>query len=324
MNFISGLTNAVVDQLGFSNEKTLKKRFTKHEKIGSGASGVVYRCTDNKTGVDYAYKEMKIVPGTPKTYLINEYKIVESLNQTDPKTKKNVLKGKNVLQYVSGAEATNDNGEKVVIFIANLIKGNDLERIIYSDIVLKTEEIKWLMAQLLVGLQTLSDASVVHFDIKPSNIMITNDFKLEIIDFGTAWEIGQKAGKNKLIGTFNYYNEKMLKINDNGSKGEVTSDLVHYDLWCAGCVLYELWNRNFLFKSIPSIKDDHKKKLNEFDKVVMKGDKNIFAKDKENPTDEEKEVFEFFKVLMTENMVVRDPTVVSHPWIKNYLLVAAE
>ena len=61
------------------------------------------------------------------------------------------------------------------------------------DIILQTEkglpldQVRDYMRQILEALITFKDANLIHWDLKPANIMVEDDFKtLKLIDFGSA------------------------------------------------------------------------------------------------------------------------------------------
>jgi len=81
--------------------------------------------------------------------------------------------------------------------------------------------------QLCKGLQHLHQHNFVHCDIKLSNVMISSENKLVIIDFGMASQIGSiPAGGNAL------YSPPELNSNYKISTS--------YDVFGAGIIMYEL------------------------------------------------------------------------------------
>ena len=56
---------------------------------------------------------------------------------------------------------------------------------------LSTEEIQYIIAQMIICLEYLSTKNIIHRDIKPENFLITENFKLKLIDFATATFIGK-------------------------------------------------------------------------------------------------------------------------------------
>lgn len=271
------------------------------DKIGSGANGEVYLAENG--GQQFAYKNIEADQNTIKD-IQNELEIAKEL--------KNVP---NVVKFVKGSVDTNDNK---VVFVSEMINGIDLERLIYSDITISIEQIKWIVAQLLTGLNGISSKDIIHFDIKPSNAMITFDsYTVKYIDFGTSYKVDKVQ---KISTTFNYTNRFIYNIIRDDNKVKITEEMKKYDLWCVGCILYELYNRDFLFKSVN--KKDHGNKLGEYSQKFMDPSFNFFSNN-ETGTEEEIKMNQFFRSFMKPDMS-QMPTVsevMEYEWIKDYVEV---
>jgi len=82
--------------------------------------------------------------------------------------------------------------------------------------------------QLCKGLQHLHQHNFVHCDIKPSNVLISSENKLVIIDFGMAGQIGSiLAGGNALY-------------SPPESNSPIYKVATSYDVFGAGIIMYEL------------------------------------------------------------------------------------
>lgn len=254
--------------------------------------------------------------------IIKEYEIVKKLGVS-----------KNCLQYVTSGKYINNNGKKAVVFISDLVPGYDLEKIIYSDIKLSLLHIKWIMAQIFCGLETIHDTNIFHSDIKPSNIMISDNMKITIIDFGTSHNIGDTAAAQDFKSTFTYTTTQGVidGINSFEKKNNVkiTEDHKKNDIWAAGCVLYELWTRNILFESFSE--QSQLKFIEEFVINVIGGKKNLFTNNTVNPSNDEKEIFDFFLFIMNTDTTPpyksQAPTVgeiLKHPWLSPFVDINKE
>jgi len=83
--------------------------------------------------------------------------------------------------------------------------------------------------QLLTGLRTLHSLGVIHRDIKPDNLLCTEDGVLKIADFG--WCADATSAPTTLAGTFQYMAPEVLKNHPQTEKA---------DVWSSGVVLFEL------------------------------------------------------------------------------------
>jgi serine/threonine protein kinase len=65
----------------------------------------------------------------------------------------------------------------------------DLATLIMSRQRLQKEHIQYFMYQLLLGLKYIHAAHVLHRDIKPRNLLIDDNCRLKIADFGSSREV---------------------------------------------------------------------------------------------------------------------------------------
>lgn len=296
------MLSAIVNRFVGSNELD---KYVKIKRIGNGANGDVYLC--EKDGKEYARKEIYLYTyenEKPDPDSEGEYKLKDKL-------KSQLL---NVVHYEFGGY-DKDNNE--VVIISELVDGIDLERLIYSDVKISIPQIKWIVAQLLTGLRSLNSVDIVHFDIKPSNAMITYDYKVKIIDFGTAHSVGDVV--NEINATPNYHNRDVRELSDSEDQKRITDEMKKYDLWCVGCILYELYNREFLFRSLNY--NDHIAKLSDFEQNLRDGNHDFFNIN--DNTDDEKQMNDFFKFIMQPTLKDMPSLgqVLEHKWIKDYVHV---
>lgn len=89
---------------------------------------------------------------------------------------------------------------ETVYMVMNYLEGANLQefiltaRTIKSDKVLRESSIRSLFDEVLRGLRIVHQHKMLHLDIKPANIFITNDDRAVLIDFGAAREVLSKEG----------------------------------------------------------------------------------------------------------------------------------
>jgi len=158
--------------------------------LGVGASGITYMVTDPAIGTRFALKEYLparlvtrrddglVVPVDEQSapvfaqglrLFLNEARIVAALDHP------NVVK---VLRYFEA------NG--TAYFLMPYYKGQPLHRLLESRGVFNREEAKALMLPLMDALEYIHKEGVVHQDIKPGNVYMTEKGDPVLLDFGVA------------------------------------------------------------------------------------------------------------------------------------------
>lgn len=265
------------------NEKMLKS-YSKGDKLGNGANGVVYSATKDNTR--YALKEINDTDddGDDITEAIKlEYNILLKLKN---------LKG--VLNIENGFKS-NDK----IILITEIIDGIDLETLIYSNQKISGEHIKWIIAQLLCALKLIHEKGIVHMDLKPGNVMISSASDIKIIDFGSSLFVDDE--KQGTLTTPNYLNKNY----DYKNYDQLIDEKQYYlDIWCVGCIMYELYEREFLFNSITPA--EHQQLLHEFDNT----------ENRKIIDDDDGTANKFFNYIMNSNEPPLMDDILGHEWIK--------
>jgi len=111
--------------------------------------------------------------------------------------------------------------------------GNDLQQIVDGRGALPESEVRKIAGHLAAALLHLHERSIVHGDIKPSNVMTTRRGEVKLTDFGLATAACQPndADARSSLGTPLYMSPEQL----DGAPPCPSSDL-----YALGCVLFEL------------------------------------------------------------------------------------
>ena len=187
------------------------------EPIGFGSFSTIFKGTDYNNNETVAIKKInKIID---KRHFDNEIKLMKSLSHD------NILKLYDVI-YKS---------KKEIFFVLEYCSGGDLSYYIESGIT--TYDNKYFY-EILDSLEYLFKNEILHRDIKPQNILISNN-SIKISDFGFA----KSFEKNELITTF------------CGSPLYMAPEIIlnrEYtylsDIWSLGVVLYELLVKEHPYK----------------------------------------------------------------------------
>ena len=163
----------------YNNNTTIKESdYIKLSKLGCGSYGQVFKVKNKETNKIYAIKEIN------KSKLIKENKFYQAIIENE------MLKGcnhPNIVKYF-GFYETQDN----FAIIEEYCPYGDLSSFIYEN---KRNfsilEIQYIIGQIIICLEYLSTKNIIHRDIKPENFLITDNFNLKLIDFGTSTLIGK-------------------------------------------------------------------------------------------------------------------------------------
>src|SRR4249920_1475696 len=145
------------------------------EVLGKGAMGVVYKAFDPHIRRTVALKVIRkeIIDDDQSATLIARFK--------------NEAQAAGRLTH-PGIVAVYEYGEdEAVAFIAmEYVQGKGLREYFHRGTRFGLSDVVSIMTQLLDALAYAHEAGVVHRDIKPANLIIVNNGKLKVADFGIA------------------------------------------------------------------------------------------------------------------------------------------
>jgi serine/threonine protein kinase len=121
-----------------------------------------------------------------------------------------------------------------VVYIAmELLKGRELEDVLADKHRPSIDELLDIAIQVASGLAFAERNGIIHRDIKPSNIMVMQDRRVKIIDFGIARMVALSArtADGKIIGSPLYMSPEQVM----GSSIDSRSDIFSF-----GTVLYQM------------------------------------------------------------------------------------
>jgi len=133
-------------------------------------------------------------------------------------------------------ETAADGSQTQIPFIVmEHVAGRNLKQVIAEEGPLPLEESARIIGRVLTALEYSHRAGVVHRDIKPGNIMITDSGQVKVMDFGIARAITDSsstvAQTTQVLGTASYFSPEQ-------AKGETVD--ARTDLYSAGVVLFEM------------------------------------------------------------------------------------
>jgi len=201
--------------------------FQKLEQIGEGTYGKVYMAKNKENNDIVALKKVRMAnekEGFPIT-AIREIKILKELHH------ENVVQ----LKEIVTSKATNKG--KAGIYMVFEYMDHDLTGLMLNEGKQwkpSQAQIKCYMKQLLDGLHYCHSNNVLHRDIKGSNLLMDNDGRLKLADFGLARPYTEQQSNsytNRVITLWYRPPELLLGAVQYGPS---------IDIWSAGCILAEL------------------------------------------------------------------------------------
>ncbi|SCU77854.1 LAFA_0A03686g1_1 [Lachancea sp. 'fantastica'] len=196
------------------------------QQVGEGTYGKVYKAKNTVTGQLVALKRLRLEgerEGFPITS-IREIKLLQSFDHQNISTLSEIMVESQKTVYMIFEYADND--------LSGLLMN---EQIKFS-----VANCKHIFKSLLEGIHYLHENSILHRDIKGSNILINNKGQLKITDFGLARKMRDDSDYTNRVITLWYRPPELLL----GSTNYGTA----VDMWGCGCLLVELFQQAAIFQ----------------------------------------------------------------------------
>ena len=179
-------------------------RYQIERELGSGASGVVYRAHDLQLGVDVALKRLRTdAHPTMFARFLREARILRRVAHP---------------HVVRGFDARVEDG--TVTIVMEPIDGPALSD--WSEAATPTSR-HLILGQLASGLAALHDAGIVHGDIKPTNVIVSDDRGAVIVDLGGATDLAVDPADRVARGTAGYVAPECLRGDSATKRSDVYS-----------------------------------------------------------------------------------------------------
>ncbi|HSE21307.1 MAG TPA: serine/threonine-protein kinase, partial [Pyrinomonadaceae bacterium] len=229
---------------------TTLTHYTIISKIGEGGMGVVWRARDMNLGRDVA---IKVLPASfsENTDRLNRFE--QEAQAAGALNHPNIL----VIHQIGIHEGA-------PYIVSELLEGETLRERLNGTALSQRKAIDYAL-QVARGLAAAHEKGIVHRDIKPDNIFVTNDGRIKILDFGLAKltaEVNTLESQTEVptrkvntdpgtvMGTMGYISPEQLR----GLTAEPRSDIFSF-----GAVFYEMlsgrraFQRNSMAETISAI-----------------------------------------------------------------------
>ncbi|MBX6357489.1 MAG: Stk1 family PASTA domain-containing Ser/Thr kinase [Micromonosporaceae bacterium] len=206
--------------------RLLGGRYQVGELLGYGGMAEVHRGRDLRLGRDVAIKMLRTDLARDATFQMRfrrEAQNAASLNHPAI-----------VSVYDTGEERTS-TGETLPFIVMEFVAGRTLKEVLAVEGRLLPRRALEITADICAALEFSHRHGIIHRDIKPGNVMLTQSGQVKVMDFGIARALASGATTmtqtSAVIGTAQY-------LSPEQARGEPVD--ARSDVYAAGCVLYEL------------------------------------------------------------------------------------
>lgn len=207
---------------GSSEHRVLKGRYELLDEVARGGVGIVWRATDLTLDREVAVKELRLpsdMTASERESLLrrttHEARVAARLTHPGIVT---------VLDVV-------DEDERPWI-VMELVEARTLDEIVQSTGTLAYQRAAEIGLQLIDALKAAHNEGIVHRDVKPENVMVSEGGRVVLTDFGLATWTGESAltTSGRIIGSPSYIPPERAKAGPVGAES---------DLWALGATLYK-------------------------------------------------------------------------------------
>ncbi|MGN9775009.1 Stk1 family PASTA domain-containing Ser/Thr kinase [Micromonospora sp. H33] len=206
--------------------RLLGGRYQVGELLGYGGMAEVHRGRDLRLGRDVAIKMLRTDLARDATFQMRfrrEAQNAASLNHPAI-----------VAVYDTGEEQA-PTGETLPFIVMEFVNGRTLKEVLGAEGRLQPRRALEICADMCAALEFSHRHGIIHRDIKPGNVMLTQTGQVKVMDFGIARALASGATTmtqtSAVIGTAQY-------LSPEQARGEAVD--ARSDVYAAGCVLFEL------------------------------------------------------------------------------------
>ncbi|BCW66580.1 serine/threonine protein kinase [Arthrobacter sp. NicSoilB4] len=192
-------------------------RYLIHSRLASGGMSTVYVATDRRLERDVALKVLH-------PHMTGDPQFLDRLGREAKAAAR--LSHPHVVGVLDQGE-----DDRVAYLVMEYIKGHTLRDVLRDKGALPPRLALALIDPVVEGLGAAHDAGLIHRDIKPENVLIADDGRIKLGDFGLARAISTSTSTGALIGTVAYLSPELVL----GRQADARSDI-----YSVGIMLYEM------------------------------------------------------------------------------------
>lgn len=272
------------------------------EELGKGAYGSVFKVEEKRTKDVRVCKEVGLT-GLSDADIKNMKMEIETLKKLDHP---HIVK---LFEYA-------EEGDKLYLIMEMLPGGDMIELLERKGAGLDEKFVAKAMRQLIAPLEYCHDMNILHRDVKPDNMMLTekkgffNDPDIKVIDFGLAkaCECAKTTTDDAISGTLAYMSPELITKQPFGSPT---------DLWSAGVVCYKLLTNELPFGA-PEVSE-----IQQYINKLFKEEPDY----EDGPMSKRSDLaVDFVQQLLIKNPFQRITAsqALEHPWLEKYAPVSRD
>ncbi|WP_433619575.1 Stk1 family PASTA domain-containing Ser/Thr kinase [Dactylosporangium sp. CA-139114] len=206
--------------------RLLGGRYQVGELLGYGGMAEVHRGRDLRLGRDVAIKTLRTDLARDATFQLRfrrEAQNAASLNHPA------------IVAVYDTGEERGPAGEELPYIVMEFVNGRTLKEVLAAEGRLMPRRALEITADICAALEFSHRHGIIHRDIKPGNVMLTQTGQVKVMDFGIARALASGATTmtqtSAVIGTAQY-------LSPEQARGEPVD--ARSDVYATGCVLFEL------------------------------------------------------------------------------------
>ncbi|MEV3854635.1 protein kinase [Streptomyces sp. NPDC050095] len=203
------------------SERVVAGRYRLLAPLGEGGMGTVWRARDEVLGRDVAVKEVRAPAGLPTAEVERMYARLEREAWAAAR-----ISHRNVVTLYDVAT----DGQRPWV-VMELVRGLSLADQLDAEGPMSPQRAGHIGAEILAALRAAHEAGVLHRDVKPGNVLLANDGRVVLTDFGIAMVEGTQAltMTGEVIGSPEFLAPERALGRTPGPES---------DLWSLGVLLY--------------------------------------------------------------------------------------
>ncbi|MEW1753743.1 serine/threonine-protein kinase [Streptomyces angustmyceticus] len=201
-------------------------RYRLVERIGQGGMGTVWRARDEVLARQVAVKRLHVAPHLDADELARRYERTTREAQAAARI--------NHPNVVGVHDVVDDAGMPCIVmeYVPSTTLGDLIKEAARQDSSVTPREAARIGRGMVAALRAAHSAGVLHRDVKPGNVLLGEDGRVVLTDFGIAVASGTSTltKTGELVGSIDYLAPERVR---SGSPGPAS------DLWALGATLYQ-------------------------------------------------------------------------------------